>query len=158
MRISFDLDDTLICYRPGAPCEPALPWYWRWLGGNEPLRRGAVKLMRELRQSGWEIWIYTTSHRNTSAVRWWLWCHGIQAVQVINQHIHDTTLRCTPNDHVPSKNPRAFGIDLHVDDSVGVRVEGERHGFHVVLVSPENETWTESVLSAAAEFLSLRTI
>src|SRR5262249_34681987 len=40
MRISFDLDDTLICYQPGVPCEPSLPWHWRLLGGNEPLRRG----------------------------------------------------------------------------------------------------------------------
>jgi hypothetical protein len=157
MRISFDLDDTLICYQPGVPCEPGLPWHWRWLGGDEPLRRGAVELISRLRQYGWEIWIYTTSHRNPSSVRWWLWCHGIRVVRVINQDVHDATLRRTPNDYPPSKNPGAFGIDLHVDDSIGVRMEGEQHGFKVAVVAPDNESWTEVVLSAAAEVESRRT-
>jgi hypothetical protein len=71
--------------------------------------------------------------------------------------VHDATLRRTPNDYPPSKNPGAFGIDLHVDDSVGVRMEGEQHGFNVVVVSPDNESWTELVLSAAAEVETRRT-
>lgn len=150
MRISFDLDDTLICYQAGVPSEPRLPWHWRMLGGDEPLRRGTVELLGRLSQYGWEIWIYTTSHRNPASVRWWLWCHGIQVRRVINQYIHTATLKRTPNDYPPSKNPGAFGIDLHVDDSVGVRMEGDQHGFNVVVVAPDDKSWTDKVLSAAA--------
>jgi hypothetical protein len=151
MRISFDLDDTLICYQPGARCEPGLAWYWRLLGGNEPLRRGTRDLMRRLREQGWEIWIYTTSYRDPNSVRWWLWCHGVRVKRVINQRVHDAALRRTIHDYPPSKNPAAFGIDLHVDDSVGVRMEGEKHGFEVVVVHPEDEAWAEVVWAIAEE-------
>lgn len=87
MRISFDLDDTLICYLPGVPGEAALPWYWRALVRDEPLRRGARALTARLWEAGWEVWVYTTSHRHPAAVRWWLWCHGIRVDRVINQDV-----------------------------------------------------------------------
>ena len=55
----------------------------------------------------------------------------------------------------PSKYPPAFAIDLHVDDSEGVRLEGQRHGFAFVVVSPEDPDWTARVLDAADERMSL---
>ena len=148
MRISFDLDDTLICYQPGVPQEAALAWYWQAIGGNEPLRRGARSLMNRLRQSGWEVWVYTTSHRCPSAVRRWLWCHGVRVGKVINQDVHDRYLKRSRNDYPPSKNPRAFGFHLHIDDSEGVGIEGRQHGFSVVVVSPDDTRWAEKVLAA----------
>lgn len=151
MRISFDLDDTLICYQPGVPCESGLSWLWRCVAGDEPLRHGARSLLRRLRRRGWEVWVYTTSHRNPFAVRLWLWCHGVRVGRVINQDVHNRYLRRTPNDYPPSKHPGAFGIDLHVDDSVGVRMEGEQHGFRVVVVAPDDGAWAEVVWSAAEE-------
>ena len=51
---------------------------------------------------------------------------------------------------LPSKLPPAFGIDLHVDDSEGVRLEGVRHGFRVVVVRPDDQHWTRRVLDAVA--------
>jgi hypothetical protein len=77
--------------------------------------------------------------------------------RVINQSVHEATLRRTPDDYPPSKHPGAFGIDLHVDDSAGVRIEGEQHGFHVVVVEPNDESWANLVLSAAAEVQDRRT-
>lgn len=151
MRISFDLDDTIICYREGVPREPALPWYWRLVAGGEPLRLGAPTLLRGLRERGWEVWVYTTSHRDPAAVRRWLWCHGVRVAGVINQHVHDAHLRRSERDRPPSKNPAAFGITLHVDDSDGVRMEGDRHGFRVVVVEPEDAGWAEKVLRAVEQ-------
>ena len=43
MRISFDLDDTLICYEAGVASEPRLPWYLRLFISDEPLRLGALR-------------------------------------------------------------------------------------------------------------------
>jgi hypothetical protein len=149
MRISFDLDDTLICYHPHVPCEPRLRLPWRWLVHDEPLRAGARALMQTLRQRGCELWIYTTSYRDPTTVRWWLWLHGIAVARVINQDLHDRHLRRSERDRPPSKNPRAFGIDLHVDDSEGVRMEGARYGFAVVVVRPEDVDWTRKVLDTA---------
>lgn len=51
---------------------------------------------------------------------------------------------------LPSKFPLAFGIDLHIDDSEGVRMEGEAHGFRVLVVRPDDERWTLRVLDAVA--------
>lgn len=50
----------------------------------------------------------------------------------------------------PSKYPPAFEIDLHIDDSEGVRKEGDIHGFKVLVVNPDDEHWVEKVLVAVA--------
>ncbi|MEG3966070.1 hypothetical protein QUA00_00220 [Microcoleus sp. T2B6] len=148
MRISFDLDDTLICARKEAPWEPnRVPFFLKpWI--NEPLRLGTRALMQELKTWGHEIWIYTTSYRSPCSVRLWLRCYGIQVAGVINQNIHRDHLHRYPGDSLPSKNPRAFGIDLHVDDSEGVKLEGKKYGFKVVVISPEDCNWTLAVLEA----------
>ena len=52
MRISFDLDDTIICYQECVPREPPLRWYCRLVAGDEPLRLGARDLMHSLRARG----------------------------------------------------------------------------------------------------------
>src|SRR5262245_53680998 len=132
MRISFDLDDTLICYQADVPREPALGFFARLLVHDEPLRQGSRDLMRELRRLGCDVWIYTTSYRNPRSVAWWLRLHGIRVGGVINQEEHQRHNRPGPNYYPPSKNPPCFGIDLHVDDSEGVRMEGKKYGFDVV--------------------------
>lgn len=151
MRISFDLDDTLICRQAGVPREPALSWFYRMLGGGEPLRRGAVALMRQLQLDGWDVWIYTTSLRKPAAVRRWLRCHGVRVAGVINQDIHLARMSRSPVASPPSKNPAAFGIDLHIDDSQGVGLEGQRHGFKVLVLALDDTAWVERVLEAARE-------
>ncbi|MGL4550719.1 MAG: hypothetical protein ACRC33_05990 [Gemmataceae bacterium] len=144
MRISFDLDDTLICHQPSVPREPALGWFARLLSPDEPLRLGARALLAGLRHAGHEVWVYTTSHRDPWAVWWWLRLHGVAVGRVINQDVHDRHLR-RKGEYPPSKNPAAFGIHLHVDDLEGVAEEGRRYGFRVVVVSPQDERWTEKV-------------
>jgi hypothetical protein len=47
-----------------------------------------------------------------------------------------------------SKYPPAFGIDLLIDDLEGVRCEGDRFGFRVLCVAPDDELWAEKVLAA----------
>ena len=149
MRISFDLDDTLICYGPSFPRESRLPWYKRLIAGHEPLREGAPALLRRLQASGWEVWVYTTSRRSIGSVRRWLLCHGIRVAGVINQDVHEANFCRSPNHRALSKHPGAFGIDLHVDDCEGVRMEGETHGFNVLVISPHDEAWAERVWLAA---------
>jgi hypothetical protein len=152
MRISFDLDDTLICYGAGVPCESVPPWYRRILVSGEPLRQGARELLQGLHRRGWELWIYTTSLRTPRAIRRWLRSYGIPIAAVVNQAVHDRCVRRNTNDNPPSKNPAAFEIDLHVDDSEGVRIEGIRFGFEVVVISPNNLNWTDEILSATHQF------
>jgi hypothetical protein len=150
--ISFDLDDTLRLHEAGAPREPHR---WAWLlrlVWPEPLRAGTVGLMRELVAMGWEIAIYTTSARKASYIRRWLRCYGIKVVLVVNDARHaEVVMPRFEKGGAPSKHPGLFGIDLHVDDSEGVAMEGARHGFRTVVVSPDDAGWAEGVLRGAAE-------
>jgi hypothetical protein len=122
MRISFDVDETLVCRQTDAPTEVGrLPSViHRWLG--EPLRHGTRSLVHQLRQRGCSIWIYTSSGRTAFHIRLWLLLHGIRVDGVVNEERHRRELSGRRFSRLPSKYPPAFGIDLHVDDSEGVRM------------------------------------
>ena len=148
MRISFDVDDTLVLQALEEPPEPGpFPAFiHRWLG--EPLRLGTCSLVRELRRRGCSVWIYTSSGRTPFGIRLWLFLHGFRIHGVINDERHRRELAGRRFSRLPSKYPPAFGIDYHVDDSEGVRMEGEEHGFRVIVVRPGDEHWTQKVLDA----------
>ncbi|MFT3703924.1 MAG: hypothetical protein QM802_16280 [Agriterribacter sp.] len=110
----------------------------------EVIRIGTVELMKGLKMDGHKIYIYTTSLRSTTKI----WCtfiiYGIRLDKVINQKIHDKTLREQAKSF--SKYPPAFNIDIHVDDSKGVAIEDERHRFKTIVVSENDLKWTETIL------------
>ncbi|OON69119.1 hypothetical protein [Hymenobacter sp. CRA2] len=143
MRIAFDLDNTLIrSAHPFALERPRLGWLARLLG-YESLRSGTVELLRHCQRQGWEVWVYTTSYRSAGYIRRLFRLHGIRLGGVVNQSRHEREVRVSC-----SKHPPTFGIDVLVDDSPGVRLEGERHGFRVIVVRPEDEGWLRTVQQA----------
>lgn len=150
VRLSFDVDDTLVC-PPTVPTEQPVPRWRRWWYA-EGLRLGTRSLMGQLLRRRCEIWIYTTSYRSPRYLRGWFRCFGVPVSGVVNQARHDRIVGRSG----PSKLPPAFGIDLHVDDSEGVALEGERYGFSVVVVSPDDPDWTARVLQAVDARLSQR--
>jgi hypothetical protein len=145
MRVSFDIDDTLVC-SPGVPTEQHLQRWWR-LWYAERLRLGTQSLLSELLRRHCQLWIYTTSYRSPRYLRGWFRRLGVPLAGAVNQVRHERVV----GRHGPSKYPPAFGIDLHVDDSEGVGLEGQRHGFAVVVVSPEDPNWTARVLEAVEQ-------
>ncbi|MFF7065007.1 hypothetical protein [Pseudomonas sp. NPDC008258] len=151
VRISFDIDDTLACQPEHAAAEDSkLPGFvHRWLG--EPLRSGTRELIRDLRRQGCSIWIYTSSGRTPAYIRRWLMLYGIHVDGVVNSDRHQHILAQNGLENSPSKLPSAFDIDLHVDDSEGVRLEGVDHGFRVVVVCPKDENWAQKVKDAAVD-------
>jgi hypothetical protein len=151
VRISFDIDDTLVCRGISYPAESGrLPrFFLRRI--CEPLRAGTRALVNKLRCSGCSVWIYTSSGRTPLQIRLWLFLHGIRIDGIVNDERHRRELSGCRFSRLPSKYPPAFDIDLHVDDSEGVRMEGDEHGFRVVVVSPEDQHWTQKILQAVAE-------
>jgi hypothetical protein len=149
MRISFDVDDTLVC-GPGVPTEQHVPWWWRpWY--PELLRRGTRDLLHELNRRRHALWIYTTSYRSTRYLRGWFASIGIRLEGVVNQNRHERVVKGQGfRGYPPSKYPPAFGIDLHVDDSEGVAVEGKQHQFRVLVVAQEDAEWTQRILEAVS--------
>ncbi len=148
MRISVDLDNTLICNDHRIPAERMIIPVLQRSFFPEPLRLGTKTLFRTLQQQGHELGIYTTSLRSSVAIKWWLRLYGISVSFVINQSRHDTMTKEHPERNFPSKYPPAFGIDLHIDDSEGVWEEGQRYGFHVICISPQDTQWVQTVLLA----------
>ena len=142
MRISFDVDDTLVC-DPSVPSERLVPWWGRWWY-PEPVRRGTRELMWELLADDDQLWIYTTSYRPARYLQGWFRSFGVPIYGVVNQPRHERVV----GRQGPSKYPPAFGIDLHVDDSEGVAEEGQRHRFDVVVVAPTDPDWVARVLEA----------
>lgn len=141
MRISFDIDDTLVCAQP-VPTEQYVPCWRRWRY-PERLRRGTRTLMAALVQRQCQIWIYTSSCRSSPYLKTWFASFGIPIAGVVNLERHQQIIGLRG----PSKFPPAFGIDLHIDDSPGVAMEGESHRFAVLVVSPNDPNWTEKVLT-----------
>jgi len=148
MRISFDIDDTLVCPGVDMPAEVGRIPNFIHRRLTEPLRRGTCPLVRELRRRGHAIWIYTSSGRTPFQIRLWLFLHGIRADGIINDERHRRAMAGRRFSRVPSKYPPAFGIDLHIDNSEGVRMEGDEHGFRVFVVQPDDKHWTARILDA----------
>ncbi|NOS72355.1 MAG: hypothetical protein HOP33_20835 [Verrucomicrobia bacterium] len=149
MRISFDLDETLICHHESAPVELGFLPSFLQKKLTEPLRLGAKLLFQQLREHGHDVWIYTTSSRTPMQIRWWLLLHGIRVNGIVNDKRHQTAIQGRRFERSPSKYPPAFGIDLHVDDSEGVRMEGEQCGFRVLVIQPGDEDWVTKVTALA---------
>lgn len=144
MIISFDLDDTLI---PGTKTfETENQNLIQRLTGIERIRKGTIELFKELKSRGHNIYIYTTSFRPTLKTKLTFLSYGIPVDRVINQQCHDRELK--ENRTGCSKFPPAFGIDIHVDDSPGLKIEGEKFNFRTIIIDKNDLTWTVKILKA----------
>jgi hypothetical protein len=154
MRIAFDLDDTLIPSTADLfPVERPRGVFGRFLA-SEWLRRGAPDLMHALKGHRCDVWVYTTSSRSqryiTGLFRW----YGVRLGGAINQEIHWEWLKQQDPGRRCSKYPPAFGIDLLIDDSEGVWMEGQQFGFRVVHVRPDDPDWVQTVVTEVNKNLS----
>lgn len=141
MKISFDLDDTIISKtRFELEEEPLLGKLIR----AERLRLGTLVLFKQLKAKGYEIGVYTTSFRSKAKIRTMFWLYGISVDYIINQQEHEKALREKSKDI--SKYPPAFDIDVHIDDLVGVEMEGKKYNFKTIIISIDDENWVDTVL------------
>jgi len=141
MRIAFDLDDTLLATTHDFPIEMPLKRFWSYFLKYEPLRKGTTKLFSQCRNLNHEIWIYTTSFRTPIYIKRLFWLYGIQLDGIVNQAIHNQKVKQSI-----SKYPPAFDIDILIDNSEGVKIEGERYGFKTIWILPEDTQWSERIL------------
>jgi hypothetical protein len=153
MRIAFDLDDTLIPAMSEFPTECGVSMFLGKIFFRERLRKRARGLLKDLRREGHEIWIYTTSLRDPWYLKMWFWGPGIRLSGVVNQTIHQQVVTSLPTPFCSaSKYPPAFGIDILIDDSEGVLLEGQRYGFEVIQVDPKDSNWAYVVRNAITHY------
>jgi hypothetical protein len=155
MRIAFDLDDTLIPSDPSVFAVERPRGLFGRLFAAEHLRHGAIDLLHALRRHGCDVWVYTTSLRRPGYISRLFRCYGVRLGGAINQETHWAWLKRQPSQHHCSKYPPAFGIDLLVDDSEGVLMEGRQFRFDVVHVLPSDADWTHKVVAAVNRRMTL---
>ena len=142
MKISFDLDNTIIPYSNEFEVED-IPFLGKLIKA-ERTRAGTIELFKKLRSKKWEIWIYTTSYRSVWQIKKTFIAHGLKTTRIINGKISQDTLK--KHNCYASKNPKLFGIDLHVDDLEGVKMEGEKYQFETLIVDLKEQNWINLVL------------
>lgn len=154
MRIAFDLDDTLIpTYPDSFPVEEPRSWWGKWLA-KEPFRLGSRALLQALSRRC-ELWVYTSSLRSPFYIHLLFRCYGARLTRAINYEVHCQWLRKQPRHLHCSKYPPEYGIDLLIDDSEGVKMEGDRLGFRVLHLRPDEENWTGRILEEVNTRLSV---
>lgn len=82
MILSFDLDDTLIANNK---FKLEKTNFLQRILGIESLRKGTIGLFKELKKQNHKIYIYTTSYRSESRIKWTFYSYGIPVDFVINQ-------------------------------------------------------------------------
>jgi hypothetical protein len=147
MKISFDLDDTIISNNRFLLEKET---FWAKIIGCESIRSGTVALFKALRNKNHKIYIYTTSYRSTLTIKLMFLSYGIPVDVVINQKLHNKKVRKKGKN--VSKFPPEFGIDIHIDDSAGVEMEGKKFGFKTIIISPDETDWTSIILKKIDEF------
>src|SRR5665213_2799318 len=86
MKISFDLDDTII---PGSNLFETEPQtLLQKLLGIEHLRKGTIELFRELKKRNYTVGIYTTSFRSCLRIKLLFLLNGFLLDFIINQKRH----------------------------------------------------------------------
>ena len=144
MRISFDLDETLFVNSEKISAEPKLKFPLSLIY-KERLRYGAPKLMKRINESGMELWIYTTSYRSIPYIMNYFKCYGVKIERIINGQIHQEEVQKDNNTILPSKMPGKYRINIHVDDDISVKQNGDIYGFKVFLLNDENKAWVEEL-------------
>lgn len=137
MRISFDLDGTLISRQIDWEVEPNLKGFRK---DQDYLRKGTIELFKWIRLKNHEIWIYTNSYRGFKELKRWFDECGIPVDKVINQVLHDEKKLENDCNLTPEKNPNWFDIDMHFDDSDELAQQG-----NVYKVDPLDLNWVEQV-------------
>lgn len=155
MRISFDLDDTLIPAELDPKSGEGVMFPFS-LFYRERLRQGTRALCRELEKLGCEICIYTSSERPVSYIRNLFRLHGIGLCQVINNREHLRIVQGDRNEIMPAKVLSKFNIDLHVDDDATVAQNAVRQGVDVLIVSPDDPDWADKVIAEAKRVAKLK--
>lgn len=141
MIISFDIDNTLIPYSDEFEIEERT--FFTKLIRAEPIRKGTIELFRTLEKSGHQIWLYTTSFRSPMNLKKTFIAYGLNPSKIINEKTNRAKLKS--HNCNASKNPKLFGIDIHIDDSEGVGIEGKKYGFKTIIINPNDKDWVSKI-------------
>ena len=146
MHIAFDLDDTLIPAEYRFPLEPVPKNFIRRFFCGERLRTGTPSLIRRLWSAGHIVSIYTTSFRNPFQTKLLFRAYRTRIHRMINTPIHQRNIQKLGEQYKHcTKFPPAFGIDLLIDNCLGVKGEAVRFNFSMLHIDPADDRWCDTI-------------
>ena len=148
MRVSFDLDEVLFVNPATHKTEPALRFPLDRIF-PERLRLGTVKLIHDLQEQGFEVWVYTSSYRTETYIRALFRLYGVRFDGIVNGKRHDEEVQGRRATRLPTKLPNRFGISLHMDDEEAVLRNSREYGFRALRVYEPDDQWAEKILEEA---------
>ena len=148
MRVSFDLDEVLFVSPKTHKTEPALPFPLNKIF-RERLRLGAPDLIRSLQDSGYQVWIYTSSFRSERYIRRLFRLYGVRLDGIVNAERHLREVQGNRRERLPQKLPSRYRISLHVDDEAVIASWGREYGFHTYLLNAQDDDWKEKIIAHA---------
>lgn len=144
-RVSFDLDEVLFVSPETHRTEPALPFPLNRIF-RERLRLGTPELIRTLRESGCDVWIYTSSARTERYIRTLFRLYGVKLDGIVNAQRHKREVQRDRKEVLPQKLPNRYRISLHVDDEAVIAAWGREYGFNTYLLNAQDDDWKEKIL------------
>jgi len=146
MRISFDLDDTLFVNKDIVKVEKELGFPYKYFY-QERLRYGAIDLLKKIIENNIDLWIYTTSFRSSAYIKNYFKGYGIKikSKNIVNGDRHMKEVQGNRNEILPSKYPVKYKIDLHIDDDISVKQNGDIYGFKVFLINDNMTNWADEI-------------
>lgn len=148
MKISFDLDDVLFVSPDNYEVEPELRFPLNRMF-PERLRKGTVRLIHELQNRGFEVWVYTSSFRSEVYIRTLFRYYNIRFSQIVNGYRHKAEVQGNRTTLLPQKLPNHYRISLHIDDEDVIMENSKIYGFRVFRVFEPDDMWVEKVLDEA---------
>lgn len=142
-RIAFGWTGTLVSELGEFRCTPP-----RGLGKlfyRPRLRLGALELMRELQNDGWEIWIYTLAALPQRRLRLFFSANGIRLGGIITQAEHLRAFKAGKAPQPNLKHAPAFDLAVVADDKPLTAQAGKRYGFATLQVTTCLADWTTPI-------------
>ncbi len=148
MRISFDLDEVLFVRPDRYEVEPELRFPYNKLY-PERLRKGTIKLIHDLQDQGFEVWVYTSSFRTSVYIKALFRHYGIKFDDIVNGYRHRDEVQGKREQPMPQKMPNFYRISLHIDDEEGVVKNAGMYGFRAMQVYDPDDEWAKKVMEKA---------
>ena len=145
IKISFDLDEVLFVSPDTHKTEPMLPFPFNKIF-IEHIRLGAPRLIKELRNRGYEVWVYTSSFRTERYIKILFMLYGVRFDEIVNAQRHLKEVQRDKKEMLPQKLPNRYRISLHIDDEEIVATYGKAYGFDVFQLNAQDDEWEEKIL------------
>jgi hypothetical protein len=108
-----------------------------------------------MQELGFDVWVYTSSFRSESYIRWLFRFYGIKFNGIVNGTRHLKEVQRNNKTTLPQKLPNRYRISLHIDDESIVCSLGRQYGYRAYQLEAQDDDWAEKIIARAEEIRTL---